>query len=1032
MDEVTVRILCKENNLNFVKEDLHSVMTQVKNFGVSTVSISLNTNYEVIACSIYSNKNLIDESIFKKIVHVLAQLENLLFLEICGSYPFKTVPNIGTLQKLVRLRFDISEFVNELEELPSDIGDLKKLKKIYIEAYSLNSLPKSFKKLQNLNRLKMWSNINELPQEVCELKDLRRLEVVGAFCSVPKKINQLQKLKSLTIRSSQSYGSIDNVVPLSLSVNISELKELKFLDIDCSRFSDETLLLLSNLPKLENLIKLKIHNQDLSNLPDNFGNMKNLKSLSLEMNLLNFPVSIGNLRTLEFLYVSSIYEFEFPESFCELSNLLFLDINVKKINNEKFLQSLGKLSKLKTLRMSIEILEEIPLAIGQLLNLEELEIDIYTSGSVEKTFVENIPDFFQGLLNLKICKLWISGFTRLPESFGKLEKLETLNIKSKTLRSLPDTMEQLSNLINLILWCEKLESLPYGLYKLEKLSKTDIKSKSFDTLLSTVVKLRNAEKLKDYLKRLALEEKLPLHEAKVLIVGEGGAGKTTLLRKMEDIKHEVPNQNDKATVGINILREWKFASEEGKKNYSANIWDLGGQEIQYLLHQFFLTENTLYVLVCDNRTQGTNFDYWLSRINNQKEGSELFIILNNKNTDSHLPTNFDSNKYKKYFPDLDINVKMIDFSESNPFTKIKSLITDLQKKIIDLKSFKEEIPKSWAELKYKLKEINENYISIDQFINLAQGFGLSKEDVGRILELFHIIGILVYYKDNASLKTKVFLKPQWLGKALYTPFEDNTIQLKYGKVELSFLEKKWEDAGYNTEERALFTHLLEKDGLDIMFSLDSDKTFKIFPALIPSSMQEPVWNYDENLRRKYEFSQLGLGVMEMLIVQLNEKIIPNSLFRDTFLIEYEDTQAMVVKRNNPYERKDFLEVNIRGKEKNTLLEIIKSALDKTHRNIFRVGLEEKKYIELIGCICQKCTNNKDPYFFERKTIDELKKQMILGIQCYKSGLVLNIQSLETGKFSEHIQAINYNTVHQTTNDGTNIVGTEQTKIIMRG
>jgi hypothetical protein len=51
-------------------------------------------------------------------------------------------------------------------------------------------------------------------------------------------------------------------------------------------------------------------------------------------------------------------------------------------------------------------------------------------------------------------------------------------------------------------------------------------------------------------------------------------------------------------------------------------------------------------------------------------------------------------------------------------------------------------------------------------INIAQEFGLSKDDVNKVLELYHIIGVLVYYKDHPLLKTKVFLNPQWLGKAL--------------------------------------------------------------------------------------------------------------------------------------------------------------------------------------------------------------------------------------------------------------------------
>ncbi|OQY02096.1 MAG: hypothetical protein B6I26_01855 [Desulfobacteraceae bacterium 4572_130] len=47
---------------------------------------------------------------------------------------------------------------------------------------------------------------------------------------------------------------------------------------------------------------------------------------------------------------------------------------------------------------------------------------------------------------------------------------------------------------------------------------------------------------------------------------------------------------------INNISNWKFKIND-KTNFKAHIWDFGGQQIQYMLHQFFLTSDCLYVLM---------------------------------------------------------------------------------------------------------------------------------------------------------------------------------------------------------------------------------------------------------------------------------------------------------------------------------------------------------------------------------------------------------------------------------------------------
>ena len=86
-----------------------------------------------------------------------------------------------------------------------------------------------------------------------------------------------------------------------------------------------------------------------------------------------------------------------------------------------------------------------------------------------------------------------------------------------------------------------------------------------------------------------------LFEAKLIIVGEGGTGKTTLFEKLKNYNHQVGNTSE--THGINIYEGLPFNHTHiGENTFHANLWDFGGQELQYMTHQFFLTPRALYVI----------------------------------------------------------------------------------------------------------------------------------------------------------------------------------------------------------------------------------------------------------------------------------------------------------------------------------------------------------------------------------------------------------------------------------------------------
>ena len=94
----------------------------------------------------------------------------------------------------------------------------------------------------------------------------------------------------------------------------------------------------------------------------------------------------------------------------------------------------------------------------------------------------------------------------------------------------------------------------------------------------------------------------PLFEGKLMILGQGGAGKTTFANLLMDPNHEVKPGKLDATLGIMVHkgREFTHQNRDGGK-IKAHLWDFGGQDIQKMFHQFFITENCLYVQVSEKQ-----------------------------------------------------------------------------------------------------------------------------------------------------------------------------------------------------------------------------------------------------------------------------------------------------------------------------------------------------------------------------------------------------------------------------------------------
>jgi internalin A len=241
-----------------------------------------------------------------------------------------------------------------------------------------------------------------------------------------------------------------------------------------------------------------------------------------------------------------------PHQLFKATFLKSLDISYNLLSSLP--PEIEQLSQLTQIIMSYNKICSFPPAIGRLLNLHE--IIAYNNN------LSSLPSDIGELKSLKRLNLANNRMSHLPHEIGKLNELIYLNLTHNQFSYLPPTIRKLNNLKQLL-----LEGNPALKIPPEILSKPDNASAIIAALM---------------------EDREPLSEAKMLVVGQGSVGKTSLIRQL---LYKNFDEKESKTDGIEI-HKWVVMNTISSTHPSINlnIWDFGGQEIMHATHQFFLRE----------------------------------------------------------------------------------------------------------------------------------------------------------------------------------------------------------------------------------------------------------------------------------------------------------------------------------------------------------------------------------------------------------------------------------------------------------
>lgn len=597
--------------------------------------------------------------------------------------------------------------------------------------------------------------------------------------------------------------------------------------------------------------------------------------------------------------------------------------------------------------------------------LKKLEQDLGVSINEDEHFV---------LDNNRLTKLQLSNMKlkKIPESVFEMSGLESLNLSGNHIKNLDKRLDKLKNLKQLILTDNEIEDIPDDFLCLNKLSDLDLTRNPLRDIPPLILRKGTRSTIK-YLQT----KKTGLWQSKMILVGQGGVGKSCLLDSLQGKEFD---RNKPTTHGM-VVQELKLQHPELPGiEMKLNVWDFGGQEIYHATHQFYLTNNSLFLLVWSARLgyDAGRLYYWLETIEALAPDSPIFIVATHSEPrGADLPKRDILYRYPK------VRFCEVDNKTGLGISELQEAVTKIASK---LKYMGAERPVSWVNATRKIRKMQKRYISKRELYDVFFESGMNGSDFDNPAEYLHEMGDILYYKNEPELQDLIIVNPEWVSEHIAVLLDSPELKETSGFLPKKIMNKLWSDL--DKEMRCKFILLMEK--FELAYRVDDPETVCLIVEKL--TFEEPdFFNRWENFRKHREISliydnmsAMPAGIPTRFIARTH-RFTTFTHWRNGALLKYEKELPY-----NPHEQTDHSAQNlalviakpdrkqillkIRGDSPEYFSALLRDTLELTLSKFS--GLRYEVKVPCYGHNGEKCSHR-----FKILNLKKRLKQNILTIEC---------------------------------------------------